>query len=672
MHDPEEILLMRRLQDSIILKQLDTITRSTYKLKSTVFFKLRLNHYQHKVMSLKYFPPFEKLDQSLRKIEIRKSFMEIFKYNNHIQMGSNVIQKLLEMNQIKIQRKVINTLQMHSFCKMMQSKQLSSIDTIVEEILMKKKFLSKNTKKYKRELFYYHFSFRKHFEIKSRCFEAMKSLRNRADLHAKVLLKKKTEKLEQKSKKLKKAIEKLEGKLKSTYNSIYQSIGCKATFDKSGDSSRDRVNFNLYDKKSTKSRKHKLSLNTYKVRGNVLSSQEKYKQANIKNMSVDGKNKFRNYTKQKEGKASSEVGKEEHTQMMERKEFDLGVKNFIYKKSFTELYNNANQEVNEDMNIINSSMNDSIDILSKSKQADSNNMDSPCFSKKILKIKENRVTGSLKKMHIHSKGMIEKDEEERRIYSIGGKKGYTKEPNMQGSPLRIDGNMKQKTKWCSLKNSIRDIGMKGITENQSLNKNEKKEEKSLNINQENHLEITLGRQSKNQAEQIEESMNQNEKNSQNTNPFLKSPLKTSNASKDGKPNPFINTNESNETPLALVSPIRDDSKLTSPEYKDSPNQASLGKNSQLSIPLDDKIIKLNINSNKRINKKKSKSLITKPLGGEMPRSGFAKYGSFSNVPDTEEEGKNVNLQRMIELDLKKLNDKEILQLMELLKGVSKE
>jgi hypothetical protein len=304
----------------------------------------------------------------------------------------------------------------------------------------------------------------------------------------------------------------------------------------------------------------------------------------------------------------------------------------------------------------------------------------------LQKNKKTIETGSLKKMSnvVNSLGG---KKDERRIYSIGVEQEnlIIKDQIDCVTPISSNNLIKNKSKWCSLKNSIRDIGMKGINEHGfKVDSKEILSEKKILIKDLDNLEITLGRK----PEKVPKIIKNEEKKVEKVDPFP-SPFKgdlsnTNSGSLNMKTlNPFINTNESNEKPSDLSAKDINKFNVNSFSKQSDKMLASIEKdndfkvvqstdsisNMKTNMDSNDHIIKLNINSNKRVNKKKSKSVITKPkvISKPLQKSIFSQCGSFSKVPDLERNySENFNIQKMIVKDLEKLNEKEIQAMMELM------
>jgi hypothetical protein len=437
------------------------------------------------------------------------------------------------------------------------------------------------------------------------------------------------------------------------------------------------------------------------MRNDLSVSQENFNPSPdnaLKNISVHGLNKIsknqnffpknkkeKRYQTQKD--KDSELEFLNHQDLINRKQLDNETKNFIYKRSFTELYK-VKDENDLAKNIIKSPMHESEDFHIKSEKQ-SNNLDSPYFSKKMLKKKNNPIeTGSLKKMSNVINSLQEKNEE-RRIYSIGVEQEKNTSLKNQiecVTPISSNNLIKNKSKWCSLKNSIRDIGMKGINETKGFKVDSKEvlSEKKILIKDLDNLEITLGRKPE-KSVNLENFGDPNlNKISKFPSPFIKGDLSNSNSDSSNmkKLNPFINTNESNEKPSNLKKINHNDFDVSSFSKQSEKLLESIDKsndfkviqstdsisNLKTNMDSNDHIIKLNINSNKRVNKKKSKSVITKPKIQSKPlqKSIFSQCGSFSKVPDLDKDiSEDYKIQKMLLKDLEKLNKDEIQSMLQL-------
>lgn len=692
----EQAVIMRRLQDSIILKQFDSLSRCTQKIKFRVYFDLKFFHLKHEALRTKYSGFLEESQTILDRVRTRMAFRALALYQNEAKTGLSILHTLSARLRRRRRGGAWWVLLLHAFCKSRQVKFLESIRIIVDEILSKKQFLENNSRKYKRELYYYHFVFQRNFEIKARCFEVIKSLRNRANLHSKVLLKLKNERLEQKLKRLRRNISKLESKIKSSYNSIYNSIGCKAPHGQSSQGSREKRQFNLYDKKAktrTVGRKQKLSLNALVLNKDLNASRDPPRSSpmtGLKNISVDGLNKIAKnikfFPKHKGAPAQPpqprQVESVDQRAVAERRDLERRTKNFIYKRSFTELYKTQDKQ-DFDQHVIKSPIGQSHDFECKSGKH-SAGLDSPYFSKKAIAT-NGAKTGSLKKMANVANSLAD---EERRIYSTGLDQDALQDHADSRLPVAP-----RRAKWCSLKNSIRDIGMKGIYDAKGFplqargsDKEKDTHEQSARRDSEN-LEITLGRRvPAKPADAERDHPGESAESRQEGDTAEMDLLKLSTGA--NKINPFINTNESNERPRLQSQPenhsqndfrinsySKASQKLATPDREDNDDDfrvvQSRGSltNAQPAPDSSDHVIRLNINSHKRVNKKKSKSVITKPSGSNQPiqKSIFSQCGSFSKVPDLEPEAaKRPSVQKMVLLELEQLSEAQIKAMMQMI------
>ena len=331
-----------------------------------------------------------------------------------------------------------------SFCMGYQSKYLESVQGIHKALINKKKLLEKSKMKYTNELLYFHIIFKRHQVIKSSCFRGLKIANSKFSFKKRLEIKTKNEKLKKNTKKLKYRIQRLEGKVKSNLSNLYKSIGCRISFDSKSNNSQDPAKINLYKKKA----RHK----------NI----QQYNSPLLKKEQGSGQNSgiYSPFTKLK-GTSTNDVSRSSDNfifnqidnphKVILRSKTDLDLcpssnesppqstpqfgKEFVFKKSLTEVADNWNSKRKINKMVIKTKFNsDEIDVNCK--------RDSLDFHHK-------------KDLYFNN---LSQNSNSRRICSMGqdSLKDNDQETGPLNDPNKGVPNMFPEH-WCSLKNSIKDI-----------------------------------------------------------------------------------------------------------------------------------------------------------------------------------------------------------------------